>query len=200
MKKLVVATHNRDKFVELKRELESLPLELLAAFEFAGIPEVIEDGKSLEENSLKKAMEISAFTGLPTLADDTGLFVESLNGQPGIYAARFAGEKCTYQDNVRKLLEVMKDVETSKRQAAFRTIITLYFPHQSPQVFEGRVGGFITPEARGERPFGYDPIFQPEDGKKVFAEMTLEEKNAVSHRGRAVQKAKVFLSQWAKAE
>jgi XTP/dITP diphosphohydrolase len=200
MKKLVVATHNRDKFVELKRELESLPLELLAAFEFAGIPEVIEDGKSLEENSLKKAMEISAFTGLPTLADDTGLFVESLNGQPGIYAARFAGENCTYQDNVRKLLEVMKSVTAPKRQAAFRTIITLYFPQQPTQVFEGRVEGFITHEARGKRPFGYDPVFQPEDSEKVFAEMTLEEKNAVSHRGRAVQKAKVFLSQWAKAE
>ncbi len=199
MKKLVVATHNRDKFVELKKELEDLPLELTAAFEFPGVPDVIEDGKSLEENSLKKAKEISAFTGLPTLADDTGLFVEALDGQPGIYAARFAGEKCTYQDNVRKLLEVMKDVPTPKRQAAFRTIITLYFPGQSPRVFEGRVEGLITPTAQGERTFGYDPVFQPEGVEKVFAEMTLEEKNVLSHRGRAVQKAKVFLSQWAKA-
>jgi XTP/dITP diphosphohydrolase len=198
MKKLVVATHNRDKFVELKKELEDLPLELLAAFEFPGVPEVIEDEKSLEENSLKKAKEISAFTGLPTLADDTGLFVEALNGQPGIYAARFAGEKCTYQDNVRKLLEAMKDIPISKRQAAFRTVITLYFLEQTPQVFEGRVDGLITPEAKGERAFGYDPVFQPEGVKKVFAEMGLEEKNALSHRGRAVQKAKVFLSQWAK--
>src|SRR5277367_4639374 len=117
MKKLVIATHNRDKFVELKKELENLPLELLAAFEFRGVPEVIEDGQSLEKNSLKKAKEISAFTGLPTLADDTGLFVEALNGQPGIYAARFAGEKCSYQDNVRKLLEVMRGVAAPKRQA-----------------------------------------------------------------------------------
>jgi XTP/dITP diphosphohydrolase len=198
MKRLVVATHNRDKFVELKRELESLPVELLAAFEFNGVPDVVEDGKSLEENSLKKAKEISAFTGLPTLADDTGLFVESLNGQPGIYAARFAGEKCTYEDNVRKLLEVMKEVPRSERRAAFRTVVTLYFPGRASQVFEGRVEGWITEKPRGERLFGYDPVFQPEGEQKVFAEMNLEEKNAMSHRGRAVQKAKVFLSQWVK--
>jgi XTP/dITP diphosphohydrolase len=197
MKKLVVATHNRDKFTELKRELEGLGLEILPAFDFAGIPDVIEDGKSLEENSLKKAKEISNFTMLPTLADDTGLFVEALNGQPGIYAARFAGEKCTYADNVRKMLDMMRGVEAGKRQAAFRTIITLYFPGEAPQVFEGRVEGVISGEERPGRAFGYDPIFLPEGSSRAFSEMDMDEKNAISHRGRAVQKAKVFLAQWA---
>ncbi|MGH7739884.1 MAG: RdgB/HAM1 family non-canonical purine NTP pyrophosphatase [bacterium] len=196
MKRLVIATHNRDKFIELKKELADLALEILPAFEFAGIPEVIEDGKSLEENSLKKAKEISAFTGLPTLADDTGLFVEALNGAPGIYAARFAGEKCSYQDNVRKILEVMREVPVEKRKAAFRTIVTLYFPGESPKVFEGRVEGQITTTSRGAGAFGYDPVFQPDGSDRVFAEMSLDEKNVISHRGLAVQKAKVFLSSW----
>lgn len=198
MKRLVIATHNRDKFIELKKELADLALEIIPAFEYAGIPEVVEDGKSLEENSFKKAAEISAFTGLPTLADDTGLFVEALNGAPGIYAARFAGEKCTYQDNVRKILEVMRGVEMEKRKAAFRTVVTLYFPGEPPRVFEGRVVGRITMEARGAGAFGYDPVFQPEGKDRVFAEMTLDEKNTISHRGLAVQKAKAFLSSWVK--
>ncbi|HVM32623.1 MAG TPA: RdgB/HAM1 family non-canonical purine NTP pyrophosphatase [bacterium] len=197
MKRLVVATHNRDKFAELQRELEGLNLEVRAAFDFPGVPGVVEDGATLEENSLKKAREISDFTGWPALADDTGLFVEALGGQPGIYAARFAGEKCTYADNVRKMLDLMRGVAAGKRQALFRTVITLYLPGEPTEVFEGRVEGVISGEARPGRAFGYDPIFLPEGSSRAFSEMDMDEKNAISHRGRAVQKAKAFLARWA---
>ncbi|HXL73580.1 MAG TPA: non-canonical purine NTP pyrophosphatase, partial [bacterium] len=107
MKMLVIGTHNRDKFKEIQKALEGLGWTIVAAFDFPGAPEVEEDGKTLEENSLKKAKILSAFTGLPALSDDTGLFIDALGGKPGIYAARFAGEKCSYDNNVQKVLDLM---------------------------------------------------------------------------------------------
>ena len=194
MKKIVIATRNRNKFKELREALEGAGWILLPAFDFPGAPEVVEDGETLEENSLKKAKALSDFTGLPALADDTGLFVEALNGQPGVYAARFAGEGCTYEDNVKKLLSVLKEVPEGKRTALFRTVITLYDPASGPQQVSGDVEGMITMEARGNGGFGYDPVFLPKGFSKVFAEMSLDEKNRISHRGRAVQKARELLN------
>jgi XTP/dITP diphosphohydrolase len=194
MKKLVLATHNRDKFKEMSLALSGLGWEILPAFEFTGVPEVIEDGSTLEENSLKKAKEIAQFTGLTALSDDTGLFIDALNGQPGIYAARFAGEKCTYQDNVDKVLRLMVDIPISNRRAVFRTVITIYDPLGKAEQVSGEVEGTITEKAMTEKGFGYDPIFMPEGFSKVFSLMTLEEKNRVSHRGRALQKARLLLS------
>lgn len=193
MRKLVIATQNRNKFEEMKEALEGLSWELVPAFDFPGAPEVEEDGKTLEENSLKKAKALTAFTGFPALADDTGLFVDALDGQPGIYAARFAGEKCSYEDNVRKMLKMLVGVPIRARKAVFRTVITIYYLDQSVQQVIGEAPGIITEEARGEKGFGYDPIFQPEGFTKVFAEMTLEEKNKISHRGKAVAKARLLL-------
>jgi XTP/dITP diphosphohydrolase len=193
MKKLVIGTHNRDKFKEMKKALEGLGWEIVPAFDFPGSPEVEEDGKTLEENSLKKAKTLSAFTGLAALSDDTGLFIDALGGQPGIYAARFAGEKCSYEDNVRKVLNLMKGVEPVSRRAVFRTVITLYDPEKGPSQVSGEAVGAITEAVSGKAGFGYDPIFMPEGLTKTFAEMTLDEKNQISHRGRALQKARSLL-------
>jgi XTP/dITP diphosphohydrolase len=194
MKKLVIATHNRDKFKEMKKALGDLGWEIVPAFDFPGVPEVVEDGETLEENSLKKAKELSDFTGLPALSDDTGLFIEALNGDPGIFAARFAGENCTYQDNVRKVLTLMKDVKSNARKATFRTIVTLYDGKKAAKQVAGEVVGTITETIHGADGFGYDPIFMPEGSSKTFAEMTLDEKNQISHRGRALQKARQLLA------
>lgn len=193
MKKLVIATHNRDKFKEMQKALEGLDWEILAAFDFPGAPEVEEDGKTLEENSLKKAKALSTFTGLPTLSDDTGLFIKVLGGQPGIYAARFAGEKCSYEDNVRKVLDLMKGVVSGSRKAVFCTIITLFDPDKGVRQVLGEADGVITEAVQGPGGFGYDPIFMPDGFSKTFAEMTLMEKNKISHRGKALQKARQLL-------
>jgi XTP/dITP diphosphohydrolase len=193
MKKLVIATHNRHKYGEMRVALAGTGWEIVPAFDFPGIPDVVEDGHTLEENSLKKAKEISAYTGLPSLADDTGLFVEALQGSPGIYAARFAGENCTYTDNVNKLLKLLRDVPENRRQAVFRTVITIFYPSQEKDQVLGEAEGIITLEAVGKEGFGYDPVFLPSGCSKVFAEMTLEEKNKISHRGKALQKARNLL-------
>ncbi len=193
MKKLVIATHNRSKFVEMKAALAGIGWEIIPAYDFPGVPDVIENGQTLEENSLKKAREIAEFTGFSSLADDTGLYVDALQGAPGIYAARFAGENCTYLDNVNKLLNSLKDVPENQRRAFFRTIITIFHhPAEKEQVL-GEVEGSITLKAIGSEGFGYDPVFLPLGCTKVFAEMTLVEKNKISHRGRAIQKAKELL-------
>lgn len=193
MKKIVVATQNRNKFSELQKELSDLPLEIIPAFDFPGIPKIEEDGKTLEENSFKKASISSKFTQLATLADDTGLYVDALDGQPGIYAARFAGENCSYADNVNKMLISLNGIPFAKRTATFRTVITIFVPGKSIKIARGEIKGFIATEIRGGGGFGYDPIFQPLGKSQVFAEMTLEEKNAISHRGLAVKKAKEML-------
>src|SRR5579859_1951492 len=156
MKKIVLATQNRHKFKEIREAFKDTLFEILPAFQFPKIQEVVEDGKNLEENSLKKAKAILEATGLPAMADDTGLFVDALNGEPGIYAARFAGEGCTYEDNVRKLLTLMKGVAAGSRKAVFKTVITLLFPGQEPVFVEGEAKGTITDLPRGNRGFGYD--------------------------------------------
>ncbi len=193
MNQLIVATHNRNKFKEMAESLSGAGWEILPGYDFLGMPQVEEDGTTLEDNSLKKARVVSEFTRLPALSDDTGLFVDALDGRPGIYAARFAGENCTYEDNVRKLLGLMAGVPQGKRSAFFRTVITLYYPDGQFWQVAGEVRGNIATEARGQEGFGYDPVFRPSGSSKVFAEMTLEEKNKISHRGLAVQKARELL-------
>lgn len=189
MKKLVLATHNRDKFREMKEALSDTGWELVAAFDLPGVPDVVEDGSTLEENSFKKADVLCSFSGMAALADDTGLFVDALNGQPGIYAARYAGEKCTYADNVKKLLGAMEKVPRAQRGAAFRTVITIRYPAGEKDQVMGEVRGTIEPASRGTSGFGYDPVFKPAGFDRVFAEMSLQEKNTISHRGLALRKA-----------
>lgn len=195
MKKLVIATRNPNKFKEMKDALAGISWDILPAFDFPNFPEVVEDGQTLEENSMKKAKETTIFSGLPSLADDTGLFVEALGGQPGIYAARFAGENCTYEDNVKKLLGLLVRTPNDHRNAYFKTVITIFYPGNSFAQVIGEVEGSITREPSGSSGFGYDPIFLPSGSLKVFAEMTLEEKNRISHRGKAIQKARELLDE-----
>lgn len=194
MKKLVLATQNRNKFKEMIEALGGTGWEFSPAWEFPGAPDVVEDGETLEANSLKKAKALCVFTGHPALSDDTGLFVDALEGRPGVFAARYAGEGCSYEDNVRKMLAEMVGVPWDKRRARFRTVVTIFHPNQSHQQVAGEAAGFITLQPRGGKGFGYDPIFQPEGQDRVFAEMSLEEKNRISHRGKALLAARKILN------
>ncbi|MDD3806491.1 MAG: RdgB/HAM1 family non-canonical purine NTP pyrophosphatase [Candidatus Marinimicrobia bacterium] len=185
--KLVLATHNKDKVFELRVLLKNEPVILLTFDDFPGMPEVIEEGKTLEENALKKATQIYHYTGLPVLSDDTGLEVIALDGAPGVMSSRYAGESVTYAQNVEKLLREMSDIPEEQRGACFRTVM-VYFDGKKKLITEGKVCGYILKETRGDGGFGYDPVFYYPPLKKTFAEMTREEKNHISHRGQALFK------------
>lgn len=195
IEKLLVATGNRDKVAEIDRLVRDLGIEVLDLSSFPGFPEVDETGTTLEENALLKAREASGFTGLPSLADDTGLFVDALDGAPGVYSSRFAGPDASYDDNCRLLLERMEGVPWEKRTARFICVIALVIPGSDDMLFRGTVEGFITETHRGSSGFGYDPVFYHPPSGKTFAEMSLDEKNALSHRFIAVQKAVRHLSE-----
>jgi len=191
MIKILLATRNQDKVHEFREALEGLPYEVLTALDFPSLPEVVEDRPTLEGNAEKKAVELYQATGIFSMADDTGLEVEALNGAPGVFSARYAGEHATYAENRRKMLLEMQGVR--HRKAQFRTVIA--YKKQSLFLFEGICSGQIIDVERGEEGFGYDPIFVPEGYDRTFAEMTLAEKNKISHRGRAFQKFLAFLAQ-----
>ncbi|MCC5926003.1 MAG: RdgB/HAM1 family non-canonical purine NTP pyrophosphatase [Bacteroidetes bacterium] len=190
-RKVVLATRNRDKLSEMQAVLADAGIELHAAFDFPGLEEVVEDGDSLEANALKKARYTFEITGLPSLADDTGLEVEALGGAPGVYSARYAGESATYAENVERLLYDLdrherRQFQTVSRRAQFRTVIA-YVSAEEELTFEGVCVGQITREIRGEGGFGYDPVFLPLGYQQTFAEMDAVEKNKISHRGRAIR-------------
>ena len=186
MMKVVIATHNKDKLKELKKGLSQLNIDLLDLSCFSEVGEIIEDGKTLEENALIKAKEVFRLTGLPSIADDTGLEVDALNGKPGVFTARFAGENCSYMDNVNKMLKVMKKIKTSDRGAIFKTVIAFY-DGKKELLSIGEVKGMIATEKKGLGGFGYDSIFYVVNEGKTFAEMTIEKKNIISHRGKAIK-------------
>lgn len=192
-KKLVLATHNRDKIKEIKNKLGN-DIIILTIDDFDNIPEVIEDGETLEQNAIKKAKIVYEHTKLPTVADDTGLFVDALNGKPGIYSSRFAGECATYDENVKKLLDELKNVSWEQRDAKFITVIA-YYVNKSKWTVKGKVEGKITKEKRGKNGFGYDPVFYYEELGKTFSEMSLDKKNKISHRANALKK---FIEQYKK--
>lgn len=181
---IVFATHNRDKVREISAILDGLPVQMLTADDFPGFPETVEDGATCEENALKKAREMCEFSGYPAIADDTGLYVDALDGAPGIFAARYAGENVTYEDNYRKLLREMADIPDCARNAYFATIAALVLPDGGEFIAEGRLNGKIAREPRGEGGFGYDPVFELSDGR-TFAQIDSAEKNRISHRGKA---------------
>jgi XTP/dITP diphosphohydrolase len=182
--RLLLATGNADKLVEIRAILADAlgpGIDLDAAD--SGVDET---GTTLEENARLKAVAISASTGEPALADDTGLEVDALGGAPGVWSARYAGPDASYADNVAKLLDAMRDVPAPRRSARFATVAIAAFPDGSEVVARGEVEGTIAESARGDRGFGYDPLFVPVEGDgRTFAEMTAEEKHAISHRGRA---------------
>ena len=161
--------------------------------EFPGAPEVVEDGRTYRENALKKARSAAEFTGKLALADDTGLEVDALGGQPGLYAARFAGEGCTFQDNIRKLLCLLEGVPSQCRGARFVCVLALVDPGGCERVVEGELLGRITETQSGVRGFGYDPVFYVPEVGKTLAELTADEKNRISHRRRALDKARKFI-------
>ena len=190
--KIVLATHNRDKCAEMKEILRNMLIDIITLNEFSEIREIIEDGNTFEENALIKARTIHKLTNLPAMADDTGLEVDALSGKPGIYSARYAGENCSYSDNVNKLLQEMKNIPPGKRSARFRTSIA-YVDDNMELTTEGIVEGLITNVTKGIDGFGYDPVFYIPDMKKTYAEMSINEKNQISHRGKAVNNMQKLL-------
>jgi XTP/dITP diphosphohydrolase len=185
-KKLVLATRNRDKIREIKNKLGK-DIDILTIDDFDHIPEVIEDGETLEQNAIKKAKIIHKYTKLPTIGDDTGLLVDALSGKPGVYSSRFAGENATYDENVDKLLDELKGVSWEQRDAKFITVVA-YMDNNSEWTVEGKVKGKIIKQKRGNNGFGYDPVFYYEKLGKTFSEMDIEEKNKISHRAIALKK------------
>ena len=187
IKELVIATHNNDKKTEMQYALKDLEVKILSLDSFPEIGEIEESGSTLLENSFIKAKEVYRKTGIPTLADDTGLEVEFLNGAPGVYSARYAGKNVTYEDNVKKLLSELSGVEKKLRSAQFRTVIS-FFSSKKELWVDGRIEGFITEKPIGEKGFGYDSVFFVPDRDLTFAQMGREEKNKISHRGLALKK------------
>ena len=183
---IVLATHNKDKQIELSKKLNSKHINLLSLEDFPQIGEILENGNTLKENALIKAHTVYDITGLPSISDDTGLEVDALNGSPGVFSARYSGENCSYSDNVNKILKNMSKVPLDLRMAQFRTVMA-YVSDNMELVSEGSVEGLITTEPKGIGGFGYDPVFYVPEMMKTFAEMTIEEKNKISHRGRATR-------------
>jgi XTP/dITP diphosphohydrolase len=178
---LVCASANPDKVVEIAAILNGV-VELLPRP--GDVPDVVEDADTLEGNARLKAAAICAATGMAAVADDTGLEVAALGGAPGVYAARYAGEGCSYADNRRKLLRELGGAVD--RSATFRTCVVVCYPDGSELVVDGECRGTVTMVERGARGFGYDPVFAPDDADgRTFGEMSDDEKNALSHRGRA---------------
>jgi XTP/dITP diphosphohydrolase len=183
----VCASANPDKVVEMREVLTPLGIDLLPRPD--GVPDVVEDATTLEGNARLKAVAICDATGLPALAEDTGLEVDALGGAPGVFTARFAGEGATYTDNVMKLLDALADLpEPEERLARFRTVALARFPDGREVVAAGWVDGTIALGPRGTNGFGYDPVFEPIEGEgRTFAELNIEEKNGISHRARALR-------------
>jgi len=191
---LVVATRNKDKLREIKELLKGLKVDVLSLDSFKDVPEVIEDGKTLQDNAVKKAIEVSGFLKCLAVADDSGLEVEYLNGDPGVYSARFSGKNATYKSNNEKLLNLLKNVPPEKRNASFKCVIAVADKGKVVGVAEGRCEGKIGFESKGENGFGYDPVFTPDGYKKTFAEMAPGEKNKISHRSRALAQARKIIA------
>lgn len=188
--KLLLATRNQGKIVEFRRILDALApgeIELVGLDQFPNLHDVDETGTTFQENALLKAHEMSEATGLPAIADDSGLCVDALNGDPGIYSARWAGEHGNDRANLEKVLDQLKDVPDGKRTGYFICVAALYLPSGFTHCEEGRFLGTILRSPVGENGFGYDPIFQPDGLSISSAQMSADEKDAMSHRGKALR-------------
>ncbi|NNJ56754.1 MAG: RdgB/HAM1 family non-canonical purine NTP pyrophosphatase [Bacteroidia bacterium] len=189
--KLILASQNKNKIAEIRAKLPQFTISGLDPTQFPN--ELLETGSTLEENALQKARQVFAITGCSCFADDTGLEVEALDGEPGVLSARYAGERRNSNDNMNLVLERLKN--QPNRKARFKTVIALIL-NGKEYVFEGVCGGEITEQKSGDEGFGYDPIFLPEGRKETFAEMSMKEKGEISHRGRAVNKLVLFLGNY----
>lgn len=215
--RLVIATRNPHKLTEIRAVLQDVALQIQGADEFPGCPDVEEDGDTLEANAEKKAREVASYTGLLTLADDSGLEVEALKGAPGVYSARYAGEGCSFADNNHKLLAALSDRHSDEERAArFRCVMALVDPAWGPayadagthgpaefeprtthpgrlEMFEGRIDGVIARQSQGSEGFGYDPVFYIPTESCTMAELSAEHKNVISHRGHALKAVRAAL-------
>ncbi|MBB6213966.1 XTP/dITP diphosphohydrolase [Anaerosolibacter carboniphilus] len=191
MLNMVIASKNKHKLEEIKDILGELPL-VVQSMDEVGLShlEVVEDGETFEENSMKKAKEIMALTGRIAIADDSGLEVDALNNQPGVYSARFSGEGATDQKNNVKLLKMMEDIPFEKRTARFVSVISVAFPSGKEIVVRGECEGIIGFEEKGSHGFGYDPLFIVPEYNRTFSELGAEIKNKISHRAKALEKLK----------
>ena len=194
-KKLVIATQNTNKQKEMILLLANMDIEVLGMEHFPNINSIEETGSTLLANSLIKSRTVSQITGLATIADDTGLEVDALDGAPGVYSARYAGSNSTYEANVEKLLFELKDVPEALRTARFRTVIS-YVDLKKEFVNEGVIEGMITFKPSGNKGFGYDPIFKPLGFEKTFSEISQDKKNKISHRALALKKIKKTLKEY----
>ena len=197
--RLVLATRNRHKVTEMRELLSELAVDVLSCQDFAGVPEVVEDGETLEDNAIKKALVVAKATGLPALADDTGLEVEALGGEPGVFSARYAGPSATYDDNNRKLLRALNGLTGRGRRACFTCVMALALPDGEVRTAAGRTWGSIAEEPRGTGGFGYDPVFVADGGEVTYAELTASEKHAISHRGKAMEGARALVRRLAES-
>ncbi len=190
MLEIVISSRNKEKKRELKALLRGLKIKVSDLNDFPAAPRVKEKGKTFEENAAAKALKVARFTKRLTIADDSGLEVEALGGRPGIYSARFAGKGATYESNNRKLLRLLSAVPGPKRKAKFVSVVAVADEDKLVGVVRGECSGRITFEPKGKRGFGYDPVFFSPKHNRTFAQLSPGEKNAVSHRGRALKKAK----------
>lgn len=191
LSEVVFASHNAGKIKEIKELLQPFGINVKSALDME-LPDVEETGSTFAENSLLKSQTIAELTGLPCIADDSGLCVDALNGAPGVYSARYAPNR-DFDKGMEKLLAEMAQSPNKSRKAHFSCVISLAFPNGGYELFEGRVDGHIAAEKQGNSGFGYDPLFIPDGFAKSFAQMSKDEKNQVSHRGRAVEKLKAYL-------
>lgn len=189
--KIVLATRNPGKLFEMKSLLSGLPVALISAGDLDDPPDVVEDAESLEGNASKKARALYEYTGLPSLGDDTGLEVKALEGRPGVRSARYAGERSDDAANRKLLLHELEGIEN--REARFRTVVAFVAEDGAIHYFEGICPGEIIEEERGSRGFGYDSLFLPDGRDLTFAELPLDDKNAVSHRGQALRQFASYL-------
>jgi XTP/dITP diphosphohydrolase len=195
VREIVLATRNRHKGEELAALLGDLGIRIRTLADFPTAPEVEEDGATCEANAIKKATEVARATGLTAVADDTGLEVDALDGRPGVFAARYAGEHATYEDNCRKLLQELAGVPQPKRTAKFLTVAAIAVPGGEVHVAQGILQGLITETPIGDRGFGYDPVFLVPELGKTLAELPAAEKNRISHRAKAFAKVRELLQE-----
>lgn len=194
MKKIVLGTKNKDKLKELQSLLKRSGIKVLSLNDFPHCPTAVENGRTFEANAIIKAKTYSKHTGLLTLADDSGLMVRVLHGKPGVESARYAGPGCTYDDNNRKLLKALsKKANPGQRAAKFVSVIAICLNGKLKKTVRGECAGSIAFERKGDKGFGYDPVFIPKGFKKTYAELSRSAKNKVSHRGQALRKARSYL-------
>jgi len=193
IREVVLATRNRHKAEELVALLGDLGIMIHTLDEFPDAPDVVEDGDTCEANAVKKARVIAEFTGLLAVADDTGLEVDALGGRPGVYAARYAGENATYEDNCQKLLRELTGVPREQRTARFLTVAAIALPSDGIRVAQGTLDGVIAEEAAGTLGFGYDPVFLIPELGRTLAQLSTDQKNTISHRAKAFIQVKDLL-------